>query len=157
MRRSRTGQLYGEGCREAGRVPDGNDCVWSSMCMWPARTRKHVSGVYSEQKRVPVWRLAISMRCSSVRPSGWFEDAPRAADSDVTVESVIEARVIYGATHTVAEKLLAFRPTSVRSPCSGDRMDWGGPNREWESESMRRLAEEVMPLLRRQTTARAAE
>jgi hypothetical protein len=36
-------------------------------------------------------------------------------------------------------------------------MDWGGPNREWEQESMRRLAEEVIPLVRRQTTERAAE
>ena len=28
-------------------------------------------------------------------------------------------------------------------------MDWGGPNRAWEQESMQRLAEEVMPLVSR--------
>ncbi len=38
-------------------------------------------------------------------------------------------------------------------------LDWSGVNAEWEAETMRRLAEEVMPRLRQHAdaTARAAE
>jgi alkanesulfonate monooxygenase SsuD/methylene tetrahydromethanopterin reductase-like flavin-dependent oxidoreductase (luciferase family) len=83
---------------------------------------------------------------------------PEQPDSEVTVESVIEARVIYGSPQTVAEKLLAFRQqVGPFGHVLVTGTDWGGPNREWEQESMQRLADEVRPLLRRQTTTRAAE
>jgi len=36
-------------------------------------------------------------------------------------------------------------------------LDWGGPNAAWERESMRLLAQEVMPKFRQHVLARAAE
>jgi alkanesulfonate monooxygenase SsuD/methylene tetrahydromethanopterin reductase-like flavin-dependent oxidoreductase (luciferase family) len=40
--------------------------VWSSMCMWRARTPRHVNGCTASKARTDM-RLAISTRCSSVR------------------------------------------------------------------------------------------
>jgi len=151
-------QLYGEGCREVGRVPDGAD--------WRVVKYVHVAGtdaearthVYSEQS---AYRYAFGYLYEVLKRAGrlvGLKSHPEQPDSDVTVESVIEARVIHGSPQTVAEKLLAFRrDAGPFGHVLVTGMDWGGPNREWESESMRRLAEEVMPLVRRQATARAAE
>jgi alkanesulfonate monooxygenase SsuD/methylene tetrahydromethanopterin reductase-like flavin-dependent oxidoreductase (luciferase family) len=151
-------QLYGKGCREAGRVPDGAD--------WRVVKYVHVAGsdaearqrVYSEQS---AYRYAFGYLYEVLKRADrlvGLKAHPEQPDSDVTVGSVIEARVIYGSPQTVAEKLLAFRQeVGPFGHLLVTGMDWGGPNREWESESMRRLADEVMPLVRRQTTARAAE
>ena len=151
-------RLYGEGCREGGRVPDGAD--------WRVVKYVHVSGtdaearthVYSEQS---AYRYAFGYLYEVLKRAGrlvGLKSHPDQPDSEVTVESVIEARVIYGSPQTVAERLFAFRQqVGPFGHVLVTGMDWGGPNRAWEQESMRRLAEEVMPLLRRHTTARAAE
>jgi alkanesulfonate monooxygenase SsuD/methylene tetrahydromethanopterin reductase-like flavin-dependent oxidoreductase (luciferase family) len=151
-------QLYGEGCREAGRLPDGAD--------WRVVKYVHVAGsdaearthVYSEQS---AYRYAFGYLYEVLKRAGrlvGLKSHPEQPDGDVTVETVIEARVICGSPQTVAEKLLAFRrEVGPFGHVLVTGIDWGGPNREWEQESMRRLAEEVMPLVRRQATARAAE
>jgi hypothetical protein len=36
-------------------------------------------------------------------------------------------------------------------------LDWGGPNKNWERESMRALAQDVMPKFRQHALAQAAE
>jgi hypothetical protein len=36
-------------------------------------------------------------------------------------------------------------------------LGWSGPNREWERQSMRLLAQEVMPKFRQHVAAKAAE
>jgi len=151
-------KLYGEGCREADRVPDRAD--------WRVVKYVHVAGtdaeararVYSEQS---AYRYAFGYLYEVLKRAGrlvGLKSHPDQPDSEVTVESVIEARVIYGSPQTVAEKLLAFRQqVGPFGHVLVTGMDWGGPNREWEQESMQRLAEEVMPLVRRQATMRAAE
>jgi len=70
--------------------------------------------------------------------------------------------VIYGSPQTVARKLI-----ELRAQCGpfGTLLvigaDWTGVNAEWESESLRRLAQEVMPLvnaaLKSEAQAAAAE
>src|SRR5262249_39263841 len=83
---------------------------------------------------------------------------PDQPDHEVTVESIIEARVVYGSPQTVIEKLLAFRhEVGPFGHVLMTGMDWAGPNEAWERESMHRLAEEVMPALRRHAAAQAAE
>jgi alkanesulfonate monooxygenase SsuD/methylene tetrahydromethanopterin reductase-like flavin-dependent oxidoreductase (luciferase family) len=151
-------RLYCDGCREAGRMPDGAD--------WRVVTYVHVAGsdaearrrVYSEQS---AYRYAFGYLYEVLKRAGrlvGLKSHPAQPDSEVTVELVIEARVIHGSAQTVAEKLLAFRQqVGPFGHVLVTGTDWGGPNREWEQESMRRLAEEVMPLLRRQAIARAAE
>jgi alkanesulfonate monooxygenase SsuD/methylene tetrahydromethanopterin reductase-like flavin-dependent oxidoreductase (luciferase family) len=87
-----------------------------------------------------------------------LKSQPDTPDRDVTVDSIIEGRVVYGSPQTVAEKLAAFRHQVGpfgRLLVTG--MDWSGPNESWECESMHRLVEEVMPALRQRTRAQAAE
>jgi alkanesulfonate monooxygenase SsuD/methylene tetrahydromethanopterin reductase-like flavin-dependent oxidoreductase (luciferase family) len=77
-----------------------------------------------------------------------------------TPEDMIEACVIAGSPRTVLDRLVALREEA--GPFGHLLMpglDWTGINAAWEAESMKRLAEEVMPRLRQhvQAMARAAE
>jgi len=150
--------LYADGCREAGRLPDGAD--------WRVVKYVHVAGTDAEARvRVlseqSAYRYAFGYLYEVLKRAGrlaGLKSHPEQADQDVTVESIIDARVIHGSPQTVAEQLLAFRQEA--GPFGHvlvTGMDWTGPNAAWERESMQRLAEEVMPIVRRQTTARAAE
>ncbi|MGM0583089.1 MAG: LLM class flavin-dependent oxidoreductase [Pseudomonadota bacterium] len=75
---------------------------------------------------------------------------PQMADEDVTVEDMIKATVIYGSPKTVTERILDLRE---RSGPFGTllmaSMDGSGENREREWSTMTRLAEEVMPEVRK--------
>jgi alkanesulfonate monooxygenase SsuD/methylene tetrahydromethanopterin reductase-like flavin-dependent oxidoreductase (luciferase family) len=70
-------------------------------------------------------------------------------DEDVTVEDIIKAAVIYGSSKTVANKINGLRE---RSGPFGTllmaALDGSGPNLEREKISMRRLAQEVRPLIK---------
>jgi alkanesulfonate monooxygenase SsuD/methylene tetrahydromethanopterin reductase-like flavin-dependent oxidoreductase (luciferase family) len=69
-------------------------------------------------------------------------------DEDVTVESIVRASVIYGSRKTVIDKLMALRersgPWNVLLQAA---MDGSGKNRERERLTMRRLAEDVLPVI----------
>jgi alkanesulfonate monooxygenase SsuD/methylene tetrahydromethanopterin reductase-like flavin-dependent oxidoreductase (luciferase family) len=128
-------QLYEEGCREAGRVPDGAD--------W--RVVKYVHGGHGRRgtstgvQRASAYRYAFGYLYEVLKRAGrlvGLKTHPEQPDSDVTVESVIEARVIHGSPQTVAEKLLAFRQqVGPFGHVLVTRTDWGGPNREWRATS----------------------
>ena len=79
-------------------------------------------------------------------------------DEDLTVDAIIEGRVLYGSPETVASRLIAFRDrVGPFGTLLVTGVDWGGRNAAWGRESMRRLAEEVMPVVRRHAAAQAAE
>ena len=134
--------------------------AWSNTCWSPAPTPRRASACISAQS---AYRYAFGylLRGAQTRgPPRRSQAASRTCQtSEVTVETIIESRVIYGSPQTVAEKLLAFREqVGPFGQAAGDRDGLGRSRIErGSSESMRRLAEEVMPLLRRHTTARAAE
>ena len=69
-------------------------------------------------------------------------------DEDVTVESIVKATVIYGSPKTVAEKIVSLRE---RSGPFGTlllaALDGSGENLERERLTMRRLAQDVVPLV----------
>jgi alkanesulfonate monooxygenase SsuD/methylene tetrahydromethanopterin reductase-like flavin-dependent oxidoreductase (luciferase family) len=80
---------------------------------------------------------------------------PNLPDEALTTEGAIADRVIHGSPKRVAEQLLALR--SEIGPFGGvvtSQHDWDG--KEFEKRSMRLLAEEVMPILRRATGGSAA-
>ena len=65
--------------------------------------------------------------------------------------------MIYGSTKTVLDKLVAFRDAvGPFGTLLMTGLDWSGPNAGWERESMRLLAQEVMPKFRQHAMARAA-
>ena len=55
----------------------------------------------------------------------------------------------YGSPKTVLDKLVAFRErVGPFGTLLMTGLDWAGPNAAWERESMRLLAQEVMPKFR---------
>jgi alkanesulfonate monooxygenase SsuD/methylene tetrahydromethanopterin reductase-like flavin-dependent oxidoreductase (luciferase family) len=84
---------------------------------------------------------------------------PRAdmTDEEATVEAITEGSVIYGSPKTFLDKLIAFRDkVGPFGTLLMTGLDWGGPNRAWERDSMRLLAQEVMPKFRQHTLAKVA-
>lgn len=75
-------------------------------------------------------------------------------DEAVTLEAIISDCVITGSPATVLDRLIALRERA--GPFDHLLMaglDWSGPNAAWEQETMRRLAQEVMPRFRQHVVA----
>nr|WP_315593625.1 LLM class flavin-dependent oxidoreductase [uncultured Cupriavidus sp.] len=144
---------YTEGCELAGRAPNGDqwrvarnlviaesDAEALDRVMDP----KGSSYYYFEY----MWRVLKAVNYTAV-----MKDDPKQPDDEVTVEQLINSMVIYGSSTTVLDKLIAFRERT--GPFGGllmASMDGSGKNRAWEWETMRRLAQEVMPGLRSATS-----
>jgi alkanesulfonate monooxygenase SsuD/methylene tetrahydromethanopterin reductase-like flavin-dependent oxidoreductase (luciferase family) len=93
---------------------------------------------------------------STLKPA---EETP---DEAVTLEQIIADCVIWGSPQGVLDRLVAFREqVGPFGHLLMAGLDWSGPNAAWEQETMRRLAEEVMPRFRQHVAAtegkRAAE
>lgn len=149
---------YAQARHTAGQAPHGDD--------WRVASYVAVAGT-DDEARARVFAADSSYRYTF----GYLREVLRRAgrlgnlkprrdmsDDELTVEAIIEGRVIYGAPATVAAKLIAFRD------CVGPfgtllltGVDWGGANAAWGRESMQRLAEEVMPMVRQHGVAPAAE
>jgi hypothetical protein len=83
---------------------------------------------------------------------------PDMPDAAASVEAITRECVLYGAPRTVLDKLVAFRDqVGPFGSLLMTGLDWSGPNAAWERESMRLLAQEVMPKFRQHVLARAAE
>jgi alkanesulfonate monooxygenase SsuD/methylene tetrahydromethanopterin reductase-like flavin-dependent oxidoreductase (luciferase family) len=79
-------------------------------------------------------------------------------DAAVTLEAIIDDCVISGSPRTVLDRLIAFRErVGPFGHLLMAGLDWSGPNAAWEQETMRRLAEEVMPRFRQHVATLAAE
>jgi hypothetical protein len=81
---------------------------------------------------------------------------PEMPDNEATVEAITTECVLHGSPSTLLDKLIAFRDTV--GPFGGllqTGLDWAGKNQEWERESMRLLAQEVMPKFRQHVEAQA--
>jgi alkanesulfonate monooxygenase SsuD/methylene tetrahydromethanopterin reductase-like flavin-dependent oxidoreductase (luciferase family) len=143
-------RMFRSGCEEAGRSADGSNWrVCRSILVAgtdaEARARAfaaegghrhffgHMHNVFSQLGRLGVLKTRPDMR-----------------DDEVTVDTFIEQRLIYGSPKTVQARLIALRQEV--GPFGGlllSTVDWGGPNAAWERESWTRLTDEVMPELRR--------
>jgi alkanesulfonate monooxygenase SsuD/methylene tetrahydromethanopterin reductase-like flavin-dependent oxidoreductase (luciferase family) len=80
------------------------------------------------------------------------------SDAEATVDAITEGSVLYGSPKTMLDKLVAFRDAvGPFGTLLMTGLDWSGPNAAWEQESMRLLAQDVMPKFRLHATAQAAE
>jgi alkanesulfonate monooxygenase SsuD/methylene tetrahydromethanopterin reductase-like flavin-dependent oxidoreductase (luciferase family) len=97
---------------------------------------------------------------SLARRAGLLETLKPSAetpDEAVTLEQIIEDCVISGSPRTVLDRLVALRErVGPFGHLLMAGLDWSGPNAAWEQETMRRLAEEVMPRFRQHVAATAA-
>jgi alkanesulfonate monooxygenase SsuD/methylene tetrahydromethanopterin reductase-like flavin-dependent oxidoreductase (luciferase family) len=90
---------------------------------------------------------------------GSLKPRPEMSDEEASVEVITEGSVIYGSPQTFLDKLVALRDEAGPfGTLLMTGLDWSGPNRDWERQSMRLLAQEVMPKFRQHVgAARAAE
>jgi len=146
------------GAAEAGRAPSGDN--WRVVrCLHVAATdaeaREHVMNAQSS------YQYYFGYMSEILRGLGKLvalKPRPDMPDNEVTVEKIIDSRVIFGSPRTVLDKLVAFRDRA--GPFGSLLMtgvDWGGANEAWERESMRLLAQEIMPRLSQHAAAKAAE
>ncbi len=76
------------------------------------------------------------------------------SDEEATVEAITEGSVLYGSPQTFLDKLVALRDEAGPfGTLLMTGLDWSGPNRDCERESMRLLAQEVMPKFRQHVAA----
>jgi alkanesulfonate monooxygenase SsuD/methylene tetrahydromethanopterin reductase-like flavin-dependent oxidoreductase (luciferase family) len=74
---------------------------------------------------------------------------PTMKDEDVTIEDIIKASVIYGSSKTVAKKINNLRERSGPwGTLLMGALDGSGNNLEREKITMKRLAQEVLPLIK---------
>ena len=96
--------------------------------------------------------LALARRLFVIKPR------PEMSDAETTPEALMKECVIHGSPRTVLDQLVALRErVGPFGTLLMTGLDWSGPNEAWERESMRLLAQEVMPKFRQHVLAMAAE
>lgn len=151
-------EMLCQGASEAGREPDGASwrvvrCIHVAPSDAEARERvMHEHSAYRYYFGYMSEILRGLGRLIALKPS------PDMPDEAVTVEGIIESRVVFGSPRTVLDRLVALREEiGPFGALLTTGVDWSGPNEAWERDSMRRLAEEVMPRFERHAAAQAAE
>jgi alkanesulfonate monooxygenase SsuD/methylene tetrahydromethanopterin reductase-like flavin-dependent oxidoreductase (luciferase family) len=151
-------ETFTEGCHAAGRVPD--PAHWRVV-------RTVLVAPTDEQARARVHHADSAHRYffghlrtvfGQVGMLSILHSRPDMSDDQITVESLLDSRVIYGSPHSVLDRLVSFRDhVGPFGTMVVPAMDWSGPNRTWEQESMHLLANEVLPAWRQRLRAKAAE
>lgn len=141
-------EKFRQGCDEAGREALGaNWRIGRNIFVAPtdeeARRRiMHPSSAYQHYLGYMRTVLGNIGKLVALKPT------PDTPDDALTVNSIIEAKVIFGSPRTVADKLLALREKAGPfGTVLVTGVDWTGPNEEWERESLSLLAREVMPMV----------
>jgi alkanesulfonate monooxygenase SsuD/methylene tetrahydromethanopterin reductase-like flavin-dependent oxidoreductase (luciferase family) len=94
---------------------------------------------------------------SKVRQLDAVRPRPGMPDDEITIDSIIESRLIYGSPETVAAKLVGLRKqVGPFGTLLVSGMDWSGPNAAWEKESLTLLATDVAPIVRKETVLEEA-
>jgi len=151
-------EMLRQGAAEAGRKPDG--AAWRVVrCVHVASSDAEAEErVTSAQSAYHYYFDYMSQILRGLGRLIALKPHPDMPDDAVTVEKIIQSRVIYGSPRTVLDRLVALRDrVGPFGSLLMTGVDWSGPNEAWERSSMRHLAEEVMPRLAQHAAARAAE
>ena len=147
-------QVFNEGANSAGR--EANTANWRigrNVFVAPTdaeaeRRIKHTGSAYQHYLGYMRTVLGNIGKLAALKPT------PDTPDNELTVNSIIDAKVIYGSPRTVADKLLALREQAGPfGTLLVTGVDWSGPNAEWERESLTLLASDVMPMVRAEAGA----
>jgi alkanesulfonate monooxygenase SsuD/methylene tetrahydromethanopterin reductase-like flavin-dependent oxidoreductase (luciferase family) len=151
-------QTYAKACAEAGKPARGDNWrVARNIMVAPsdAEARDRVYSAQGSNRYFYTYMREVLSRVGLLSVLKPRQDMP---DDEATVEAITEGCVIYGSPKTMLDKLVAFRDTvGPFGTLLMTGLDWNGPNAAWERESMRLLAQEVMPKFRQHATAQAAE
>lgn len=137
---------YVEGCESIGREPTGEDWrVARNIVIAPTDAEAEDRALDPEGGNAFYFRYLFDVLRKGGLSAG-MKDDPSTPDEDITDEILVNSLLIYGSPETVTEKLKALRETV--GPFGGLLMamaDGRGINDQYERESMRLLAEQVMP------------
>ena len=147
-------QIYGKACADAGRPARGENWrVARNVMVAPsdAEARDRVFGERGSNRYFYTYMREVLSRVgllSALKPR------PEMSDDEATVDAITEGCVIYGSAKTMLDKLVAFRDAvGPFGTLLMTGLDWSGPNAAWERDSMRLLAQEVMPKFRQHAMA----
>jgi alkanesulfonate monooxygenase SsuD/methylene tetrahydromethanopterin reductase-like flavin-dependent oxidoreductase (luciferase family) len=151
-------QSYSQACAEAGQPARGEQWrVARNVMVAPSDAEAH-ERVFGERGSNRYFYTYMREVLSRVGLLAVLKPRPDMADDEATVEAITEGCVIYGSPKTFLDKLIAFRDrVGPFGTLLMTGLDWSGINAAWERDSMRLLAQEVMPKFRQHATAQAAE
>jgi alkanesulfonate monooxygenase SsuD/methylene tetrahydromethanopterin reductase-like flavin-dependent oxidoreductase (luciferase family) len=148
---------YRQGCLDANREADPQNWrVARSVLVAPTDAEARVRAFHPEGAQRHFFNHFFKV-FSKIRQLDAVRPRPGMPDDEITLDGIIESRLIYGSPQTVAAKLTELR--SQVGPIGTllvSGMDWTGPNAAWERESLTLLAQEVMPAVRKQIAISAA-
>jgi alkanesulfonate monooxygenase SsuD/methylene tetrahydromethanopterin reductase-like flavin-dependent oxidoreductase (luciferase family) len=148
--------VYRDACAAAGIRPRGDSWrVARNMMVAPsdAEAAERVFGAAASNNYFYAYMREVLHKVGLLVI---LKPRPDMPDDEATVRAITEECVLQGSPATVLDKLIAFRDRV--GPFGGllqTGLDWGGLNESWERESMRLLAQEVMPRFRQHCAAQA--
>lgn len=143
-------QKYLEGCESIGKEPTGEDWrVARNIVVRETDAEAEEAALNPEGGNFfyldYLWKVLCAAGYSAVMKSD-----PNQADEDIKIEDLMREVIIYGSPNTVAEKIAAMRERSGKfGGLLMAMMDGEGSNDDGERTSMKLLANEVMPKLRK--------
>jgi len=151
-------QTYSKACVEMGVSPKGENWRVARSIMVAPSDAEARDRIHSEHGSNRYFYTYMREVLSRVGILSVLKPDPNMSDDEATVEVITEGCVIYGSANTFLDKLVAFRDSvGPFGTLLMTGLDWSGPNRAWERDSMRLLAQEVMPKFRQHVMAQAAE
>jgi alkanesulfonate monooxygenase SsuD/methylene tetrahydromethanopterin reductase-like flavin-dependent oxidoreductase (luciferase family) len=149
---------YGEACAKAGRPARSENWRVARNIMVAPSDAEARDRVFSAQGSNRYFYTYMREVLSRVGILSVMKTDPNMPDEEATVDVITEGCVLYGSPQTMIDKLVAFRDEVGQfGTLLMTGLDWSGPNAIWERDSMRLLAQEVMPKFRQHATAQAAE
>jgi len=150
-------QTYAKACAEVGKPARGENWrVARNVMVAPSDTEAR-DRVFSEQGSNRYFYAYMREVLSRVGLLSALKPRPDMSDDEATVDAITEGSVIYGSPKTMLDKLIAFRDAAGPfGTLLVTGLDWSGANAAWERESMRLLAEDVMPKFRQHALAKMA-
>jgi alkanesulfonate monooxygenase SsuD/methylene tetrahydromethanopterin reductase-like flavin-dependent oxidoreductase (luciferase family) len=151
-------QTYSNACAEAGKPARGDNWRVARNIMIAPTDAEARDRVYAADGSNRYFYSYMREVLSRVGLLSALKPRVGMTDDEATVDVITEGSVIHGSPKTVLDKLVAFRDAAGPfGTLLMTGLDWSGPNAAWERESMRLLAQEVMPKLRQHAGAQAAE
>jgi alkanesulfonate monooxygenase SsuD/methylene tetrahydromethanopterin reductase-like flavin-dependent oxidoreductase (luciferase family) len=151
-------RVYSAACAEAGRPARGDNWRVARNVMVAESDAQARDRIFSERGSNRYFYTYMREVLGRVGLLSVMKPDPDMPDDAATVEVITEACTLYGSPKTFLDKLIAFRDAAGPfGTLLMTGLDWSGPNREWERESMRLLAHEVLPKFRQHALAQAAE
>ena len=151
-------EIYSKACAAAGKPARGENWrVARNVLVAPSDDQAR-ERVFSEQGSNRYFYTYMREVLSRVGLLGSLKPRADMTDDEATAEAITEGSVIYGSPKTFLDKLVALREEAGPfGTLLMTGLDWSGANRDWERESMRLLAQEVMPKFRQHAAAQGEQ